>query len=195
MGLECNKKFGPSLLNLIGLERRPGIHEVRMPTLHDDSARVNVHAILTSAGFEIASGGKRATCPYCTGHSKLTVAIRGPLWHCHRCLRGGHVGALAKQQGWILPRPRIRQADTPKSAFRYWLSAKMTEMSAAEYKLVRQWRYGIAALEFFPDMEPAWTALANYYDREQYFLVFWESVSDRTGRYWLYRNWRKYGSR
>jgi hypothetical protein len=42
-------------------------------------------------------------------------------------------------------------------------------------------------------MEPAWNALAEWHHAERSFTVFWQSATDKIGRYWLYRFWRKYG--
>ncbi len=163
-----------------------------MQRLHHHDSQVNVHAILERAGFQQIRG-PRASCAFCEGSRKLTVAITDDgLWYCHRCHRGGNVRSLAKQQGVSIPPPRIRKADIPKARFRKWLSQKMTEMSREQYELTRQWRYALAALKFFPDMEEAWQALATYYHRQRYFQVFWESAGDNIGRYWLYRNWRRH---
>ena len=164
-----------------------------MQRLHDHFGQVNVHAILTNAGFQIR--GSRATCPFCTGHSKLTVAIKGPLWHCHRCLRGGHVRSLARRQGVTLPPPRLRKADIPKSRFRTWLSSKMRELANEEYCAYRMKQWADAALYFYPEFQLVWNFLARFHSRQRVWERSWESASDKVGRYWLYRHWRKHGSR
>ena len=167
-----------------------------MPTVHNDPVQVNnVHAILVRAGFQLRRN--RATCPYCRdGHKRpgLTVAIHGDLFFCHRCKRGGSVRGLARGQGIELPPPRIRKADAPKAAFRTWLADRMTELSREEWRLRRGAQLANVALRYFPDMELAWDALAAFHHRERFFITLWESASDKIGRYWLYRMWRKHAN-
>jgi hypothetical protein len=40
-------------------------------------------------------------------------------------------------------------------------------------------------------MDEAWQALADYYHRQHFFEQFWIHASDKVGRFWLYRAWRK----
>jgi hypothetical protein len=148
---------------------------------------------MTAAGFEIR--GNRATCPYCVGSRKLTVAIHGDLYFCHRCARGGCARSLARKQGICLPQPRVGKSAIQKERFKQWLATKMTEIAKEENKLVRQWRYAIAALEFFREMDQSWQVLANYYHRRRFFEQFWECANDNVGRYWLYRSWRRHVGR
>jgi hypothetical protein len=149
----------------------------------------DVPSILERSGFRIRC--RRADCPFCEGHSRLTVAIRSELYFCHRCHRGGSVRSLARRQGLSLPAPRIKKANLPKARFRAWLSAKMIEMGNTERRLYRRAQFAQAALSDFSDMEAAWAVLAECYDRERDFEIFWERATDKIGRYWLYRQWRK----
>jgi hypothetical protein len=144
--------------------------------------------ILQTAGFRVL--GTRADCPFCEGHRKLTVAVHGELFYCHRCQRGGSVRQLAREQGLTFPRPRVRKANQRKAAFRVWLSQKMSEMSREEHRLYRRVEWALAALNFYPDMTAAWSALAEWYNAQRKFEVFWQSANDKVGRYWLYRSWR-----
>ena len=141
------------------------------------------------AGFK--TRGTRADCPECSGHSRLTVAIRGELYYCHRCKTGGNVRTLARRYGLRLPPPRLRLANQPKAEFRQWLSEQMDALSRQEVRLNRRKVWAETALSFYPDFEPAWCALAQWYDAERHFLTFWESARDRVGRFWLYRYWRR----
>jgi hypothetical protein len=149
-------------------------------------------AAFAAAGFVLR--GSRASCPFCEGHSRQTVAIKGGLWHCHRCLRGGHIAKLAREQGIELPAPRERRANIPKTRFREWLAEKMVTLSNREHRLRRSADSAIAALTYFPEMDTAWGALAEYYNSRHLFERFWQSASDKVGRYWLYRQWRRYGN-
>jgi len=163
-------------------------------------ASTSTQAILERAGYRIR--GRRADCPQCSGRSRLTVAFTTDgRFFCHRCGRGGSVRQLARAQGVVLSPPRIGKAAIQKEQFKKWLSDKMTQMSRDEYRLVWTWKQALDALEFYPHLldevsrERAWEAVARYYHRERYFQLFWESASDRIGRFWLYCHWRKHGSR
>ena len=147
--------------------------------------------LLERAGYRVH--GNRADCPQCSGHSRLTVAIRGEVYYCHRCKIGGNVRTIARRHGLSLPPPRLRLADQPKAEFRQWLSAQMNAMSRQEYRLYRRKIWGEAALSFYHDFEPAWCALARWYQQERAFALFWETVTDKIGRYGLYRAWREHG--
>jgi len=147
--------------------------------------------ILERAGYRDFRGN-RASCPHCEGRRRHTVSIRGELYYCHRCQQGGNVRTLARRQGLKLPPPRIRLADKSKAAFRKWLAVKMAEMADRERKLYRRAELAKVALSYYPDMEPAWAALAEWYHAERALTIFWQSATDKVGRYWLYRFWRKY---
>src|SRR5258708_26715228 len=72
---------------------------------HFDS--VNVAAILVKSGYRIR--GRRADCPRCSGHSRLTVSFTDDgRFYCHRCGKGGNVRGLARRLGVTLPPPRLR---------------------------------------------------------------------------------------
>lgn len=157
-----------------------------------ESHCVSFDAAFVAAGFIVR--GTRASCPFCEGRSRLTVAIKGGLWHCHRCLRGGHIAKLAREHGVELPGLCIRKADVQKTVFRKWLSAKATELANRECRLARRAKWAVFALKYYPDMDTAWSALAEFYSAKHLFERFWESASDNVGRYWLYRQWRQYGN-
>ena len=146
--------------------------------------------VLRHAGYEIR--GRRAICPLCPGRRNLTVSIKGYLYYCHRCQRGGNVRALATGQGVALPALKIKKADIPKKRFADWLSRKRTEMANVEFTLTRKYLYAIEALKSFPDMDSAWQALADYYNARHRIDLFWASSRDKIGRYWLYRSWRRH---
>ena len=165
-----------------------------MRRIHDHFSVVNnlsTVAILTRAGYRVR--GKRADCPTCAGGSRLTVSFTTDgRFFCFRCGKGGHIRQLARRQGLSLSEPRIGKASIKKMEFKRWLARKTSEMSREEHWLSRRREYAVAALEFFPDMPEAWQALADYYHAEQTFAEFWQHCSDRCGRYWLYRHWRKF---
>jgi len=157
----------------------------------DNTSARTAQSILERAGFEIR--GRRASCAYCPGHRKLTVSIRGELWFCHRCHKGGNVRSLAHEHGISLPARRIRKADFNKSQFRAWLSQKMTALGNEERRAYKMKDWACAALYFDSAFAPAWSFLAWFYTRRYVWERFWESASDRVGRLDLYKAWRRHG--
>jgi hypothetical protein len=154
---------------------------------------VNVEAVLTNSGYRIR--GRRADCPYCSGHSRLTVSFTDDgRFYCHRCARGGHIRSLAPVQGITLPPPRVRAANIPKMQFCAWLSEKMTVLADEERKAHKKLEWANTALFFYDDFESAWDFLAWFYARRCIWQTFWESATDNVGRYWLYRAWRRHGA-
>jgi len=184
-----------------GIERKArwdghqtGRKEIFVLDNYEDSApalraQTNFENLLGRVGFGIR--GSRANCPYCEGRSRLTVRIGpGPVFFCHRCKRGGNDRTLARTQGLRLPPRRVRLADKPKQQFKAWLSRKMSAMAREELRLHRRAKWAAGALSFYPDHEVAWSALAEWHHCEYEFSVFWQSATDATGRYWMYRAWR-----
>ncbi len=156
--------------------------------VHNQSAVNNLH-VFERAGYRIRNN--RADCPSCEGHARLTVAIHGDLFFCHRCHRGGNVRELARSQGLQFPQRRLRLADLPKKWFRQWLSEKSSEMAQRERRLYRQASYAHACLQFYPQHEGAWEVLRELYSEQRRFQRFWGLASDRIGRFQLYRWWRR----
>jgi hypothetical protein len=156
-------------------------------------ASTSVHAILSRAGFCVR--GTRATCPYCGPEHRrasLTVAIHRELWHCHRCKRGGHIRTLARGQGLRFPKPRVRKADFPKQQFRAWLFEKMSAFGVEERRAYRMEQLAHSLLNQEPESFAAWKFLAWFHRRRRVWEAFWQSATDRCGRYWLYRAWRQW---
>ncbi len=156
---------------------------------HFDS--VNVAAILVKSGYRIR--GRRADCPRCSGHSRLTVSFTDDgRFYCHRCGKGGNVRGLARRLGVTLPPPRLRKADIPKAKFRAWLSSKMTELANEERRAYALKKWADAALHFYPEFELAWNFLGRFHIRHRVWGRFWESATDNIGRFHLYRGWRRH---
>ncbi len=138
---------------------------------------------------------RRADCPYCSGHSRLTVAldpVKG-VWFCHRCQKGGSVSELARAIGVAYkPRPSGK-AQQKKTEFREFLLKKMAELGNRERKLARSAEWAKAALRFYPDHEGAWEALARWEHARPWFEHFWLLASCKSGRFELYCQWRGRG--
>jgi hypothetical protein len=150
-----------------------------------------ISALLTAAGFEVR--GSRFNCR-CEGGSRLTGSLSDErdVAYCHRCHARFTARALARGQGVTLPPARIKRTRIVRQQFNAWLKTKRAELCDRERRLARRAEWAKAALASFPDMEPAWEALAAWYHARQTLETFWESVQDNVGRYWLYRAWRRF---
>lgn len=163
-----------------------------MQTVAQTYSSVNVRAILISAGYSI-HGRNRASCPHCSGHSRLTVAFTNDgRFFCHRCGKGGHVRSVAREQGISIPPTRIRKANIPKAAFRRWLSQEMIMLSNEERVAYKRMAWAKSALYFYPEFEPAWAFLRWFCERRHTWAYFWERATDNIGRLALYRAWRRH---
>jgi|HubBroStandDraft_6_1064221.scaffolds.fasta_scaffold01137_13 hypothetical protein len=162
----------------------------KLPQVH---STVNVSDVLMAAGYRIR--GRRADCPRCKGHSRLTVSFtEDGRYYCHRCHFGGHIRQLAHVQGITLPPTRVKAANIPKMQFRAWLSEKMTVLGEEERKGHKKLEWANTALFFSDDFGPAWDFLSWFYARRCTWQAFWTSATDNVGRYWLYRAWRRHGA-
>jgi hypothetical protein len=148
-------------------------------------------SLLNAAGFTVR--GNRFDCR-CEGASKLTGSFSEEkgVAYCHRCHMVLTARSLAHRQGLPPPAARIRRTRIVRERFREWLKTTAAELSDRERRLARRAEWAKAALASFPDMEPAWSALAAWYHTQQTCELFWESVRDNVGRYWLYRSWRRF---
>lgn len=145
--------------------------------------------LLAAKGYRLRSRG-RADCVNCSGTSRGTVAFNRDVAYCHRCHWRGNVRRLAREQGIRMPAKRIGRASLRKNAFRQWISETSTIMADDERYLARRAELAKLALSFFPDFEPAWSALAAWYHRQRSFELFFEAAQDNIGRLELYKSWR-----
>jgi hypothetical protein len=153
--------------------------------------RASLPSLLTAAGFAVRGG--RFNCR-CDGGSRYTGSFdesKG-VAYCHRCHLSLTTRQLGREQRLAIPSRRIGRARIMRQRFREWLDTQTKEMSNRERLLARRAEWAKAALTFFPEMESAWSTLAEWYRSRRVLEVFWESARDKVGRYWLYRNWRKY---
>jgi hypothetical protein len=145
--------------------------------------------LLEKAGFRVH--GKRANCRYCKGSSRLTVSFTHEVAFCHRCHWTANVTQLAEGQGRTIAQRKVGLARLCKRRFFDWLDKRYREMAAIDYRTARKAALAKAVLFRFPDCEPAWAALANRYHAERALNAFFEAASDKTGRFLLYRQWRR----
>lgn len=148
-------------------------------------------ALLEASGFRVR--GRRADCPFCSGHSRLTVSFdeQKGVAFCFRCHWKTGIRKLAREQGITLPARRRALAREKKEEFRKWLSDLMRRAANEERRGYEYHLYARAILTWDRESEEAWELLARWYHSERLFAKFWETVTCKVGQYQLYRIWRK----
>jgi hypothetical protein len=122
--------------------------------------------LLARAGFRVR--GRRADCIHCDGHSRLTVSFNEEVFYCHRCGRTGNARTLARDLGMTLP-PETREAREKRQR-----AARFDEcLNVCHLILVRRLLYltrraelAKSVLAAYPECEPAWYTLADFYHSE-----------------------------
>jgi hypothetical protein len=137
----------------------------------------NLPALLERAGFHIR--GRRADCIHCEGSARLTVSFNDEVAHCHRCKWSANVRTLSRDLGLPLAplTQEVRDRRDRDAKFSEW-------QNTVHLILVRRWRtltrraeLAKAVLVQFPDCEPAWSALADFYDGEATFTAAFEFLA------------------
>jgi hypothetical protein len=142
--------------------------------------------LLERSGYRVH--GKRADC-HCKGSTRLTISFTDEVAHCHRCGWTANATQLARAQGLTVA-PRRGLARRRKRSFAEWLANRYGEMAEIDYFTAKRADLARIALVHFPDMEAAWTALANRYHVERALEAFFEAARDKIGRLQLYQAWR-----
>lgn len=133
-----------------------------------------MRSLLDQAGFRIR-GATRADCVHCNGHSRGTVAFTAEVAYCHRCKWTANNLMLARELGLLSIAPATRQAlererrvrlETPIRAFEQWRDAELRRVTDEYRVLTRQAALAESVMKIYPDCEPAWDALATFYDRQ-----------------------------
>jgi hypothetical protein len=145
-------------------------------------------AILEAAGYRVR--GRRADCPRCEGHSRLTVSLTKRLFYCHRCGVGGRISDLVRSQGISIPPRRYGRAHLWKTLFHARFNDRYVELANEERVLHKRARLAHVCLSYYPDHETAWQVLADLYHRERKIQNFFDLAHDKLGIRHLYRVWR-----
>ena len=143
--------------------------------------------LLERSGYRVR--GKRADCR-CNGSTRLTITFTDEVAFCHRCHWTANATQLARAQGLAVQQRRVDPERQCERAFAQWLAQRYKEMADIDYAITKQADLAKIALVHFPDMESAWTALANRYHVERALEAFFEAARDRLGRSQLYQAWR-----
>jgi len=156
----------------------------------DTPTRIHgMEELLEAEGFRVR--GRRADCAHCEGESRLTVSFNERFAFCHRCQWRTSLQRLAKLQSRSIPARKVGRASIRKASFRQWLRTTYSQMADQERRLARRATWARTGLDFYPDHEAGWSALASWYDRERSFQLFFEAAQDKLGRHALYRSWRR----
>jgi hypothetical protein len=119
-------------------------------------------SLLERNGFRVH--GRRANCIYCEGNSRLTVSFNDEVAYCHRCHWTANVRTLSRKMGIsVAPEtPEHREARRLAKQFADWVDRCERAVVDRHRFLWRRAGLAIIALRYFPDMEQAWDALADY---------------------------------
>ena len=141
--------------------------------------------LLERAGFRIR--GRRADCPNCEGHSRLTVSFTNEVAYCHRCHWTANVRALSRALGArFIPETREAREKRDRAAqFSEWMNTLYLILSRRLRLLTRRAELAKNVLNAYPDCEPAWSALAELYHNEvELFAALDQLACEKVSR-WL----------
>jgi hypothetical protein len=122
--------------------------------------------LLDHAGFRIR--GRRADCLHCDGSSRLTVSFNDEVAFCHRCKWTGNLRTLSREFGVpVAPetaqhresRTRAKQFDQWRATCQRILADRFRDLGLLAERAKQE-------LAVSPNYEPAWTALADFYQNE-----------------------------
>ena len=134
-------------------------------------------ALLIGAGFRIR--GRRADCVHCDGHSRLTVSFNDEVAFCHRCKWTGNARTLTRDLGLPLEplTHEIREKCEQHGRFTEWERTIYVLLVGKWRSVTRRAELAKQLLFKFPDCEPAWCALADFYQSESTFSAAFEFLS------------------
>lgn len=153
-------KGAVSMENIIPEHVRPQAHFAQRQVLAD------FKTLLEQAGFRIR--GRRADCPHCEGSSRLTVSFNDEVAFCHRCKWTGNLRTLSREFGVpVTPetaqdretRTRAKQFDQWRGTCQRILADRFRDLGLLAERAKQE-------LAVSPDCEPAWAALADFYQNE-----------------------------
>jgi hypothetical protein len=161
-----------------------------METIRQPFSRVNdspqyIVALLERSGFRIR--GKRADCPHCQGHSRLTVAFTDEVFYCHRCGRAGNIRTLARALGLqVVPETSEQKlARAREGEFREWLDLLYWVFSDELIWLTMIAEAAKQTLAILPNDETAWEELRRFHDDEPYLMGALDFLAGETVSRWL----------
>jgi len=145
--------------------------------------------LLEQNGFRIR--GRRADCPECQaeghGHGRATVAFTSEVFYCHRCKRTGNIRTLSRALGLPVPPelPEQRARRDQVEEFDAWLETCHAILLGRWWLLKRRAELAKLDLAVFPEYEPAWDALADFYHNEASILAALDTLACQKLSPWL----------
>ena len=142
--------------------------------------------LLDRAGFRIR-GATRADCIHCEGHSRGTVAFTIEVAYCHRCKWSANVRTLSRDLGVpIAPETHEAREKRDRAAqFSEWVNTLHSILSRRLQLLRRRAELAKNVLNAYPDCEPAWSALAEFYHSEAELLGALDQLTCEKVSEWL----------
>lgn len=147
--------------------------------------------LLRRAGFKNVSSS-RADCPRCKGHQgTVSYSERKQVFNCHRCHWGGGSRKLEALLGLPVTKetPAARAIRLRDLRREKWLNDLYAENAQEEYRLARAAELAKKVLSICPDFEPAWAALAIWYQKRRLLESILALLGCNSGRAQLIRKW------
>ena len=157
----------------------------RNPTTSKTFESPALSELLERTGFRIR--GRRADCIHCEGHSRLTVAFTDEVAFCHRCKWTGNLRTLSRELGLPLAPETLesRKRHARAEEFDKWLNVCHLFLRGRLRHLTHRAEMAKKILAQFPDCEPAWSALADFYHNEARILGALDTLSFEKLSPWL----------
>jgi len=145
----------------------------------------DMEVLLKKSGFAVR--GNRADCAFCKGTAKATVSWNSEVAHCHRCHWSGNARTLSRKLGFaVSPETAAhREARVKAEEFSTWINSKHRIISDRYRVLGRKAQLAKEVLKQFSDCDPAWTALATFYNEESRLTASLETLSFEKTPEWL----------
>jgi hypothetical protein len=143
--------------------------------------------LLERAGFRVR--GRRADCKYCNaeGRGRGTVAFTADVAYCHRCKWTANSRTLSRALGFPVAAEERKHRDLRRSEkqFSDWLNTCHAILARRLRRLTKRAERAKTVLADFPDCEPAWNALADFYHNEAQLLGAFDVLSFEPLSQWL----------
>jgi hypothetical protein len=135
---------------------------------------------MNTGGFDMRDLLDR-DCIHCEGHSRGTVAFTIEVAYCHRCHWRANVRTLSRDRDLGVPiAPETHEAREKRdreAQFSEWVNTLHLILSRRLQLLTRRAELAKNVLNAYPDCEPAWSALAEFYHSEAELLGAFDQLA------------------
>jgi hypothetical protein len=173
----------------------------------------SLQRLLEKAGF-VLRGANRADCIHCPGHSRGTVSFTSEVAFCHRCKWTANIVTLAREAGMLRANShaaraiqdstsRRSQFDSELQQFEAWRGNQIRLITERHRSLWRNVAQASKVLITFPECEPAWCTLAEFYHSQACLSAILDWLMFAKASNWLeadstvvevYESWRRYAA-